>query len=114
MEKTGCELKWANGRLTALVRGEVDHHSAKGLREEIDHAMYLYRPETLALDLSAVDFMDSSGLGLIMGRYALMQKIGGELILSAPNERVLKILRLAGLERIIKIEEGKENEKSDS
>ena len=64
--------------------------------------------------MSEIDFMDSSGLGLIMGRYALMQRIGGDLIVRSPNERILKIFKLAGLERIIKIEDGEENEKSES
>ena len=94
--------------------GEIDHHSARSLRERIDNEMYSNRPSVMILDLSGIDFMDSSGLGLIMGRYALMQKIGGELSLISPNERIMKILKLAGLDRIIKIEEGEENEKSGS
>jgi stage II sporulation protein AA (anti-sigma F factor antagonist) len=56
------------------------------------------------LDLSGIAFMDSSGLGFVMGRYSLMQKLGGELILERPNERVVRIFELAGLERIVKIE----------
>ena len=105
MEQTGCALKWANGRLTVLVRGEVDHHSAKGLREEIDHAMYLYRPETLALDLSGVDFMDSSGLGLILGRYTKLQTLGGKLVVTRPTSEIRKLLQLAGAEKLFPIEE---------
>ena len=105
MEQTGCALKWANGRLTVLVRGEVDHHSAKGLREEIDHAMYLYRPETLALDLSGVDFMDSSGLGLILGRYTKLQTLGGKLVVTRPTSEIRKLLQLAGADKLFPIEE---------
>jgi stage II sporulation protein AA (anti-sigma F factor antagonist) len=53
--------------------------------------------------------MDSSGLGLIMGRYTLMQKMGGEFCVRNPNERIVKIFRLAGLERMVRVEsEGKE------
>ena len=105
MEQTGCALKWANGRLTVLVRGEVDHHSAKGLREEIDHAMYLYRPEILALDLSGVDFMDSSGLGLILGRYTKLQTLGGKLVVTRPTPEIRKLLQLAGADKLFPIEE---------
>lgn len=105
MEQTGCALKWANGRLTVLVRGEVDHHSAKGLREEIDHAMYLYRPETLALDLSGVDFMDSSGLGLILGRYTKLRTLGGKLVVSRPTPEIRKLLQLAGADKLFPIED---------
>ena len=105
MERTGCEIKWANGRLTAFVQGEVDHHSAKPLREEINHAIYLYRPDVLALNLSAVDFMDSSGLGLILGRYTKLQALGGKLVIAKPTGEILKLLRLAGAERLFAIEE---------
>jgi len=48
--------------------------------------------------------MDSSGLGLIMGRYKKISELGGELVIRNPNEAVLKICRLAGLGRLIKIE----------
>jgi len=61
-------------------------------------------PCKLILDLSAVDFMDSSGLGLILGRYSVMKSIGGELVVLNPTAGVMKILSLAGAERIIKIE----------
>ena len=88
-----------------LVRGEVDHHSAKGLREEIDHAMYLYRPETLALDLSGVDFMDSSGLGLILGRYTKLNVLGGKLVVARPTPEIRKLLQLAGADKLFLIED---------
>ena len=48
--------------------------------------------------------MDSSGLGLIMGRYALMKRIGGDLAVKNPNERIIKIFELAGLDKIVDID----------
>ena len=84
--------------------GEIDHHSAVGLREEADRLIYLEHPKKLLLDLSGIDFMDSSGLGFIMGRYALVSKLGGTLALLNPNARVSRILSLSALERIIKTE----------
>ena len=116
MIKKRCSYKAEkrdNG-LRVTLQGEIDHHTAIGIRSEIDAMIYEERPARLSLDMSEIDFMDSSGLGLIMGRYALMQKIGGELSLISPNERIMKILKLAGLDRIIKIEEGEENEKTGS
>ena len=95
--------------LTAELVSEIDHHTVRRMREKIDAELFLQRPELLILDFSGVGFMDSSGLGLIMGRYALMQRLGGELTLKNPNERVVKIFELAGLGRIIKIE----NEESE-
>ena len=93
---------------------DIDHHSAARLRSEIDRLLCTERPKRLWLNLSAVEFMDSSGLGLILGRCNLLGELGGEMILRAPAPRVEKILRLAGLERLIPIEAGKKNQADGS
>ena len=93
-----------DGILTLKLTGEIDHHSAVGLREEADRLIYLEHPKKLLLDLSGIDFMDSSGLGFIMGRYALVSKLGGTLALLNPNARVSRILAISARERIIKTE----------
>ena len=102
--KQRVELEIKDGTLTARLCGEIDHHSAVALRRELDDGIDRYRPEILRLDASAVDFMDSSGLGLMMGRYAHIQRLGGRMILCRPSEQVLRIVRMAGMERIITIE----------
>lgn len=84
--------------------GDVDHHNAKVLRKQMDDDIFLYRPKRVELDLSGVDFMDSSGLGLIIGRFNTAAEIGGKLILKRPTKRVEKVLSLAGVERIITID----------
>ena len=56
--------------------------------------------------MSEIDFMDSSGIGLIMGRYALMERLGGEFTVSNPNDRIVKIFKLAGLDRFVRLESG--------
>ena len=97
--------------LAFTLRGEIDHHTAVRVRTEMDAMICELRPQKTVLDLSAIEFMDSSGLGLIMGRYALMKKLGGELTLRKPNPRIAKIFALAGMERMVHIEsedEGKE------
>ena len=96
-----------SGALVLKLGGEIDHHSALSLRQSADELIYRYRPLTLVLDLSGIEFMDSSGLGFIMGRYALQKKLGGSLVIRDPNARVSKIIALAGLERIIKTERTK-------
>ena len=98
--------------LVVHVGGEIDHHSAVEVRTEVDARIIATSPKRVLLELSAVDFMDSSGIGLIMGRYARMQKLGGVLKLKNPSDRVERICRLAGLERIVDIEkEGIDNGK---
>ncbi len=107
--------EYHDGVLEIRLVGEIDHHGAVGVRGDADKLIFETRPERLVLDLSGVSFMDSSGLGLIMGRYSLIKELGGTLILRSPTAAVTKILSLAGMERVIKIEngekEGLKNEK---
>ncbi len=91
--------------LIAALSGEIDHHSAVRVRQEIDEALYLYLPKTLVMDIGGVAFMDSSGLGLIMGRFAKAREIGAALIVKNPSLRAKKMLALAGLEKLIETEE---------
>ena len=89
--------------LRVQIAGEIDHHSAKPLREELDRHIYAYRPHELVIELSEVAFMDSSGLGLIMGRFALIKKYGGTLSLLDPSPAVMKMMTLAGMDRMVTI-----------
>ena len=113
--KKGCgfDLDIRDGCMTVLLYGEIDHHSAVSVRSAIDAKIYELRPSSVVLDLSKIDFMDSSGLGLIMGRYALVQKMGGDFCISRPSERVMKIFSLSGLGKIIKIKNDGEEEKNE-
>ena len=71
---------------------------------QIDDELYRQRPKKLTLDLSKVEFMDSSGLGLILGRFNKASELGTEFTLLNPAESVRKILDVAGIARMIKIE----------
>ena len=114
MAKNGCKLSVCceDGVLIASLEGELDHHGAVAVRTLIDKQIRDVMPKKAVLDLTGLDFMDSSGLGLIMGRYSLMKGLGGEFAVRNPTERVLRIFSLAGLERMVKIEtDGKEKGK---
>ncbi len=103
-KKPGFDSEIGESSLKIRLHGEIDHHTAGTLRREIDEMIKKEKPEVLIIDMSAVDFMDSSGLGLIMGRYALMHESGGEVVLFEPSAAVEKILQLAGMDKVIKIE----------
>ena len=109
MAKNNCGLhiQCDGETLIATLSGELDHHGAVAVRTLIDAEIRRRIPKKAVLDLSGLDFMDSSGLGLIMGRHTLMSSLGGTLTVRRPNERVVRIFKLAGLERIVTIEEGK-------
>lgn len=97
--------------LRVKLKGDIDHHSAVAIRSGMDSLLYKIRPRRLYLDLSGVDFMDSSGLGLIMGRYALMKEIGGDVIVCEPCAGVERVMKLAGLEKLVRIEKNKAEDK---
>ncbi len=97
------EISYGNYTLNVKIRGDIDHHSAKGVRERIDESIMTSKPRFVILDLSSVEFMDSSGLGLILGRYNSAAKVGARLIIYKPAKRIKRILEMAGIERIIEI-----------
>ena len=101
--KPGFDSDFDGQELKIKLRGEIDHHSAAAVRASMDDMIRTRKPKILVIDMSAVDFMDSSGLGLIMGRYTAMQSIGGELCVLDPSPATEKIMSLAGMERIIKV-----------
>jgi len=98
------EVRSRDDMLLVKLLGEIDHHGAVSLREDIDALLVRERPHRLVVELSGVRFMDSAGLGLLMGRYRLMQQLGGKMVLFNPNGAVMKILQLAGMERFMEIE----------
>ena len=101
MEK--LKFTFENKTLTVRIIGDIDHHSAKGVRDKIDSFIFEKKPLIVLLDLSGVEFMDSSGLGLILGRYTVSCDIGAEMKIINPSSNVRKILDLAGIERLMKI-----------
>lgn len=90
--------------VTARLFGEIDHHSAREIREAIDSSIELNIPSLLVLDFTGVSFMDSSGIGLVMGRYRNLIKLGAELHITGAAPNINKMLRLAGIEKLAKVE----------
>lgn len=94
--------------VTACLSGEIDHHSAAMLREEIDRAIESSYPEVLILDFGGVTFMDSSGIGLVMGRYKLMQNISGKVIIENAPKSIRKVFKMSGIDKLLTGEKRKE------
>ena len=85
----------AGESLYAFLAGEIDHDAAQSLRIQLDDALVSRSPQTLILDFGGVSFMDSSGVGLILGRQRRMQMVGGTLTVQNPPPGVQKMLELA-------------------
>ncbi len=91
--------------ITAFLEGDIDHHTARLIREQIDREIELNMPTLLILDFSSVGFMDSSGIGLVMGRYRILAKTGAELAITGCSPSIYKVMELSGLQKICKITE---------
>ncbi len=87
-------------RLTAELPTEIDHHNCKRIRESIDREMFLLKPEILIMDFSSVGFMDSSGLGLIIGRCTVAERLSATVRLVGLTPAAMRIVRLGGLDKI--------------
>lgn len=88
------------GILTASIECDVDHHTAKPMREKIDRRLFESKPHTLVIDFSKVEFMDSSGLGLIIGRVEKATLLNARVVLTGASPRIMKLINLSGIERI--------------
>ena len=108
MENNSLNFDFNDGVLRVAIVGEINHYNAVFVRQAIDEKVLELCPKNLVLDLADVPFMDSSGLGLIMGRYLRMQELGGTLTVANPSAEHKKIFKLAGLNKLVKIVKNEE------
>lgn len=90
-------------KVTAQIYGDIDHHTAKHIRTEIDASIKEYLPKLLIIDFSNVSFMDSSGIGLVMGRYKLMGEYSGDVLIANPPPYIRRVMQLAGLDKLCRV-----------
>lgn len=88
--------------LVAVLGGEIDQHSAESIRQRIDVEFELNSKRNLVIDLSDVSFMDSAGIGLIIGRSKLVSAVGGKVALAGAGNKLKKILDLSGVRMLVK------------
>lgn len=97
-------LKSKKGVLTAFIKGEIDHHTAPAIRETIDDTfLSLENTELLVLDFGDVTFMDSSGVGLVMGRYRIASANGKKIRVDNLSDRDYKIMKMSGIEKLAEV-----------
>lgn len=99
-EKMAVEIKVKGEVVTAYLSGELDHHTARDMRTAIDNAIELNMPTLLVLDFGEISFMDSSGIGLVMGRYRTLSRRGAALHITGTSPQIYKMMRLAGMEKL--------------
>ena len=93
------ELK--RGTLTVSLSGELDQRMAARVREEIDALIDDARVRRLVFDVSDLEFMDSSGIGLIIGRYKRLSQRGGSVAVADPDTRIDKLFQMSGVYQVV-------------
>ncbi|HEY4602559.1 MAG TPA: anti-sigma F factor antagonist [Cerasibacillus sp.] len=95
--------------LVVRLSGELDHHEVEKLRESWKEKLYTHPIKHVLLNLEAVTFMDSSGLGVILGRYKEVLQLGGEFVVCSVSPTIRKIFEMSGLFKIIRQEKDEIN-----
>lgn len=88
-------------RLTIALSGEIDHHNAAALRLEADEAIQSASSQNIRLDFDDVTFMDSSGIGFVLGRYRIAESCGASIEVVNLSGRLYTMMKLAGLEKLV-------------
>ena len=91
--------------LVISIAGELDQHSADYIRQKIDAQMIRSTTRNIVFDLSKISFMDSSGIGVIMGRFKNIQQLGGKAALAGGAPQIRRIFEMAGILRLMPIYE---------
>ncbi|NLO24715.1 MAG: anti-sigma F factor antagonist [Clostridiales bacterium] len=88
--------------LICRVKGELDHHTAEEFRTFVDYNMENNPVKHLLLDLTHLSFMDSSGIGALIGRYKKVSSTGGRVMVVNENKQVSRVFEVSGIYEIIK------------
>lgn len=89
-------------RLTILLSGEIDHHSARKTMEAITSKIDVYLPRRCVLDFGGVTFMDSSGIAIVIHTLRAMEELEGEVCLANVPPQPMKVLRAGGIEKLVR------------
>ncbi|SDQ52903.1 anti-anti-sigma regulatory factor, SpoIIAA [Virgibacillus subterraneus] len=95
--------------LIVRMSGELDHHEAEALRNNWKEMMYTNSIKHVVLNLESVSFMDSSGLGVVLGRYKEVLQVGGEMVVCSVSTPVRRLFEMSGLFKIVRLEENEEH-----
>ncbi len=104
-----AELEHYRNVLIVRLRGELDHHTADVVRYKMEDALLRGNVDHVILSLKDLQFMDSSGLGVILGRYKQVKGKGGKMVVCDINPNVHRLLELSGLFKILTVHDNERN-----
>lgn len=88
-------------KLTIVLNGELDHHGASDIKGSLDKLITEMKPIGVIFDFKGVTFMDSTGIGVLLGRYKLLKSINTEVYLTNPSPTIDRLLKLSGIYNVI-------------
>ncbi len=94
-------LEMRGSRLVVHLPEELDHHYTEEIREEIDEAVKNYPVDEVEFDFSKTAFMDSAGIGMLLGRHKIMKALNGQITVSHMNGQIRRILSMSGIRSVI-------------
>ncbi len=97
------KLKLTHKTLIVSLEGELDHHTTEQIRTIIERSITEKDVRNLIFDFSSLSFMDSSGIGMIIGRYKLIHSLGGRVALVCNNSRMEKLIFMSGLTKLVQL-----------
>lgn len=99
------DIKFSNrgSTLIAVFSGELDHHFAEYARNKIEGELLKATTRNVIFDFSGLSFMDSSGIGVIVGRYANIKKLGGRMAIICKNQKIFRILEISGILKLMPV-----------
>jgi len=99
------DVEYKRQALVVRLSGELDHHSAQTVKATLEEAIERGRVNHIVLSLKDLSFMDSSGLGVILGRYKQISNRGGKMVVCDINQAVYRLFELSGMFKIIQVED---------
>lgn len=100
-------FEYSNESRVLLVKfaGEIDHHTCDGIKIKADYELQKYMPQKVVFDFKSVNFMDSSGIGMLIGRYKQILRIGGQAEIINVSKDIRRILEMSGIFKVIPLKE---------
>jgi stage II sporulation protein AA (anti-sigma F factor antagonist) len=96
------EISSKGRNLIVQISGDIDHHTVEEIKAKIEKEFTRTNCKNLIFDFTNLEFMDSSGIGMIIGRYKVIEKKGGQVVVSSINENPKRLIKLSGLDKILK------------
>lgn len=99
------DLEVKDNVLLVRLDGELDHHTAEELRSKLNDKLEQHSIVHIVMNLEALSFMDSSGLGVILGRYKQIKSQGGQMVVCSISPTIKRLFEMSGMFKIIRLEE---------